>query len=165
MTLQKKEYSRLQDDLERLASDPGLDAEIKVTVHQIDTGLHAQVNGDQTGWAASIIKVPVLVAAAREISEERLHLDEKIRIDHRFTLDPTDSISRLPEGTPVRVAELLEFMIVASDNEATNVLANRLGIQNINEHMWVLGLNRTMLGHLLCSNVPLSQTYTNLLTG
>jgi hypothetical protein len=45
-------------------------------------------------------------------------------------------------------------MIVASDNEATNVLADRLGIQNINEHMWELGLSRTMLGHLLCFNVP-----------
>jgi beta-lactamase class A len=48
-------------------------------------------------------------------------------------------------------------MIVQSDNEATNILANYMGIEEVNNRIWNLGLNKTMLGHLLC---PGAQRYT-----
>jgi beta-lactamase class A len=138
-----------------------LAGEVKVSVHDIPTGLAASVKGDRPGWAASVIKLPVLVAAAREIEEGRLSLDEPLLIDHRFLLDPADSVSRLPAGSRLPVRDLLDLMIAASDNEATNVLADRVGIDRVNAVSWGLGLSRTMLGHLLCRGVPRHASHFN----
>jgi beta-lactamase class A len=146
----------LQRDLEEvIARLKGvLDAEVKVSVHDIPSGAGADVDGGRPGWAASIIKLPVLVMVARAAVRGDLALDDLLTVDHRFVLDPTDPVSRLPAGTRVPVEALLDRMIVDSDNEATNILADRLGIERINGTAWDLGLERTMLGHLLCRGVP-----------
>jgi len=147
---------RLRRALEAAAArvEGPLAGEVKASVHHIPAGIAASVKGDRTGWAASIIKLPVLAAAVREMEQGRLDPDEGLPIDHRFVLDPTDLVSRLPAGSRVTVAELLDHMIVLSDNEATNVLADRIGIGRVNEVARDLGLRRTMLGHLLCRGVP-----------
>ena len=146
----------LRKDLEETAErlEGPLAGEVKVSIHDIPTGLAASVKGDRPGWAASVIKLPVLVAAAREIEEGRMSLGETLLVDHRFVLDPMDAVSRLPAGTRLPVRDLLDHMICASDNEATNILADRIGIGRVNEVAWGLGLARTMLGHLLCRGVP-----------
>ena len=148
--------NRLQNDLEAVVAglQGELDAEVKVSVHDVTSGLAASVNGREPGWAASIIKVPILVVITREIEEGRLTLATELTVDHQFTLDPTDYVSRLRDGARITVQELLEHMIVASDNEATNVLADHVGVERTNEVMGELGMHRSMLGHLLCHNVP-----------
>ena len=132
----------------------GIDADIKVSVYDIKTGLKANANGKRTGWAASIIKLPVMISTLQEIEKGNLSLNTKLKKDSKYTLEYCDMISTLQEGTPVPIKTLLEYMITASDNEATNMLADEIGIQKINRSMWDLGLKRTMLGHLLCPNVP-----------
>jgi len=136
------------------AKEGGLEAEVKVALHDIPTGNNLSINGNSIGWAASIIKVPIMISILNAIEEGKINFETKLRATREFQLEPFDYTSRLPEGTSVSVSDLLYHMIVESDNEATNILANRIGIESINRNMRSMGMKRTMLGHLLCPNVP-----------
>jgi len=154
----RKKSENLRKDLEETIQDfkvMGLDAEIKLGVYDIKTGLNVSINGNKSGWAASIIKLPVMIATLQETEKRRILLKEELLVDHRFTLEQTDYVSMIPQGAPISVGELLFYMIATSDNEATNMLVDRIGgPQKVNECARELGLKRTMLGHLLCPNVP-----------
>ena len=112
------------------------------------------INATRPGWAASVIKIPVMIEVMRQVDSGEINLDDELVVDHRFTLEDFDPISRMPEGTKVPIDKLLELMIVVSDNEATNMLASHVGVQRMNETMQELGASKTMLGHLLAYNVP-----------
>ncbi len=130
------------------------DGEIKLSIYDIKTASSFDINGDSSGWAASIIKFPIMIAAMKEISNNNLNLEEKLIVDHKFTLERTDMISCIPNGALIPLPELVCEMIVNSDNEATNMIANRIGIETINNFMWDINMNNSMLGHLLCPKVP-----------
>jgi beta-lactamase class A len=132
----------------------GFDGEPKISVYDINTGVSYNIKGDSPGWAASIIKFPIMVAAMKEINQGNLGLEEKLAINHKFTLEQADLMSRLPNGELISLPELICEMIVHSDNEATNMIANRIGVETINNFMWDIDMNKSMLGHLLCPKMP-----------
>ncbi len=107
------------------------------------------IYGSRPGWAASTIKVPVMIAAFQEIDAGRLALDDGLEVDHRWTLEDYDPISLLPEGQLVSVLDLICEMIVFSDNEATNMLADYISLERINRCVEDLGTKSTMIAHLL----------------
>ena len=146
----------LQNKLEAKISivEDKLDADIKVGVYDLLTKEKAYIKGDQTGWAASVIKVPIMLAVAKEITKGNLDTMTELEVNHDFKLEEYDYVSRLPNGSKIKVFELLYHMITSSDNEATNILANEIGVPETNKAFWRLGLRKTMLGHLLCPGVP-----------
>ncbi|MFA5084002.1 MAG: serine hydrolase [Candidatus Paceibacterota bacterium] len=112
------------------------------------------INGNSKGWSASIIKVPIMIEVFNQISQGKLSLEDEIAANHRYTLEFFDPVSMAPDGTPFTVKRLLEYMIIRSDNEASNLLADRVGLENINKTSSRLGARNTMLAHLLAYNVP-----------
>lgn len=133
--------------------DSDFDGRPKISVYDIKTGAAYNMKGNSPGWAASIIKFPIMVAAMSEVSQGSLMLEERLAVNHRYTLEPYDTISLLPQGERVPIPELICEMIVNSDNEATNMIADRIGVPKINGFMWHMGMDKTMLGHLLCPRV------------
>ncbi|MBN2053095.1 serine hydrolase [Candidatus Woesearchaeota archaeon] len=107
------------------------------------------VNGNNIGWAASTIKVPVMIEVFNQAAKGIISLEERVEINHKHTLEKTDFISRLPANKKLDFWTLVYFMIVHSDNEATNILADRIGLENINNTCQELGAKHTMIGHLL----------------
>lgn len=156
----------LEQDLIETISDlnnsKDFTCEIKVSVYDINTKKYASVNENNLGWAASIIKVPVMVATLQEIEKGKLSLEEQLKTNHKFMLENYDYVSRLPDNSNIRVLNLLYYMIANSDNEATNILADKVGIEKINKMMLNLGMKNSMLGHLLCPNVPRYTSKFNL---
>jgi len=148
---------KLKENLEEFIKESarkGFKGEVKVSIYDIKTGLQVRVNGDIPGWAASIIKVPIMVTILEQIEARKLELGTKLEVDHKLTLEPDDYVSRLKPGVKLPVSALLHYMIVRSDNEATNMLASRVGVECINDTMSRLGMKKSMLGHLLCPGVP-----------
>ncbi len=130
-------------------------AELKVAFEDIKDGSRYAVAGNQPGWAASLIKIPVMIAAFQHCDAGKLSLEEELAINHTFTLDPNTEVSYREEGSTATIAELLNYMILASCNESTNMLAHRLGIPAINACMEQLGCPQTRMSHLLYRGAPL----------
>lgn len=148
----------LQKDLETTINDlnknHNIDAHIKVSVYDIQDKSDINVDGDKIGWAASIIKLPIMIALLEEIEKGNLNLSTNLKVDHKFALQENDPITLLPEGTEVPVEYLLDYMIVYSDNEATNMLVDKISIPTINQSMWDLGMKKSMFGHLIGFDKP-----------
>jgi len=93
-------------------------------------------------YAASTIKLAPLVAALRLVEAGTLTLDDTLVTrdtfesqvpeapDYRLVPDDVDH-GMPPAGTPMRLADVLERMIVVSSNEATNMVVERVGLEAI----------------------------------
>lgn len=111
---------------------------------------YVKINEDDIHFAASLIKVPVMVEVLKQAENGELSLDEKLVVDHQYPLDKADDVSRLKRGTELSIKELLLYSILNSDNEAANMLANRVTIPAVNKRMDDLGLHNTKMSHLMC---------------
>lgn len=97
--------------------------------------------------AASLAKLPILVELARQLAgpesaytwETRLEVPEEARV-------PSDGVlaNLSPELRPT-IHDLAHLMITISDNTASNVLLDLLGLDAINVSMRELGLKETRL--------------------
>jgi len=154
----------LKNSLESTISNlkENFEGEIKVSLYDINKGLEADVDGNKIGWAASIIKVPIMITTLQEIEKGNLSLLSQLKVDHKYTLEPYDYTSKLADGSFIPTYKLLYHMMVESDNEAANILANEIGIENINKSVQDLGLEKTMLGHLLCPRAERYMSQFNL---
>ncbi|MBR0597820.1 serine hydrolase [Sinanaerobacter chloroacetimidivorans] len=94
--------------------------------------------------SASLIKVPILIEAVRQIKSGELSPDL------RLTVKPEDKaafsvLQFLDSGNSYTLFDLLKLMIIYSDNTAANVLIDLLGMENVNGCMAELGLQETRL--------------------
>ena len=97
---------------------------------------------------ASSIKLTILLELMRQAQEGKLSLEEKHTLRRsEMTVDDTEPIlTMLGDGTvTLSLHDLAIFMVVLSDNTATNILIDRLGMDNINEGVTRLGLKETKL--------------------
>ena len=117
-------------------------AEMGVAVHHIESGEEVLINPDRPFPMASVLKIPVLVEAFRQLNEGRFRLDD------RWTLsDPQKNLGSgiLPffeAGLTPTLRDLLTLMIIISDNTATDMVIHRLGgPQRIEQTMHAFGLS------------------------
>ncbi|MGD0127733.1 MAG: serine hydrolase [Terriglobia bacterium] len=97
---------------------------------------------------ASSIKLTVLLELMRQAQEGKLSLDERhtLRRSEMTVGDTEPILTMLGDGTvTLSLRDLAIFMVVLSDNTATNILIDRLGMDNINEGVMRLGLKETKL--------------------
>lgn len=92
--------------------------------------------------SASLIKIPIMIQAFRQAGSGRISFDTVLPLHQ-----PVDggSFGEKPEGTPVTVRELVQHMIVESDNTCTNMLIDLLGMEAINEEIARQGMTQTIL--------------------
>lgn len=93
--------------------------------------------------SASTIKVPILLAALEEVRLGRLALDQMVPVPDSEVLEDTEVFER--GVAEYSLWELLYWMIVESDNTATNVVLDLLGFDAVNEYArTALGLKDTV---------------------
>jgi beta-lactamase class A len=97
---------------------------------------------------ASSIKLTILLELLRQAQEGKLSLDEKhtLRRSEMTVGDTEPILTQLGDGTvSMTLRDLAVFMVVLSDNTATNILIDRLGMDNINSGVMRVGLKETKL--------------------
>ncbi len=100
--------------------------------------------GEQRPYeAASLVKLPILVELYRRAEAGQLSLDEEMTFEERFRVGGSGEIGQGPAGTRWKLADLGRLMIVKSDNVATDMLLERLGMDSIQRAMKELGLEDT----------------------
>lgn len=139
-------HAKFESDLLRLASH--LDGVIGYAIKDLSTGERFDHNADLVFPTASSIKLAVLLELMRQDQEGRLSLAEKHTIRHS-ELPPGDTdpiLHMLGDGTAsMTLHDVATFMVVLSDNGATNILIDRVGMENVNAEIARLGLTQTHL--------------------
>lgn len=121
----------------------------------------AVVGGDRSwglNWnrvypAASTIKVAILVALAQALDAGRLTLTEQRRVDAETVVQGSGVLLGMQPGLSLPLADFAYLMIAVSDNTASNVLIDAVGLEQVQATIAGLGLktlalNRRFLGRL-----------------
>ncbi len=110
----------------------------------------AAIREEETVVSASTIKLPVLLCALQEVMDGRLSLDQFVPVGEGNYCDDTEVFREEYRTDGASLKEMLYWMIVLSDNTATNAVLTLLGFDTINAYCEKLGLkassaNRKML--------------------
>jgi beta-lactamase class A len=125
-----------------------LDGVAGYAIKDLNTGESFDLNENLVFPTASSIKLTVLLELMRQAQYGTLSLDDKhtIRRSETTVGDDEPILSMLGDGTvTMSLRDIATFMIVLSDNSATNILIDRLGMDNINSEITRVGLRETHL--------------------
>lgn len=106
-------------------------------------------NGDIQYSAASLIKLPILLEGFRQIQDGKLNPNEIISVPPAEKVGGAGVLSHLSHHSKVTIHDLLTLMIIVSDNTATNLIIERIGMTAVNEMCKRLGLKQTRLNRKL----------------
>ncbi len=128
----------------------------------IDLPTHSiQINGDAIHSAASLIKIPILLAGFRQMEEGKFSLNEKVMIPKEEHVGGAGVLSALSDNISLTIEDLLTLMIIVSDNTATNLIIDRLGSNSIHSFCGSLKLKHTKLNRKLMDNKAMEQGINN----
>lgn len=135
-----------------------------VVFDDLASGTHWEHQPDEPFYAASLIKVPIMVEAFRQAEAGRLDLDREHLTWTRADQVGGDGVVRLlTPGTLLSVRDLMTLMIVVSDNAATNLLIDRLGRDAIRDSLAYCGMTHSSFYNKL-SVVPAERQGSNTVT-
>ena len=95
--------------------------------------------------AASIIKLPILVECFNQINKRIVNKDDIFITKDKDKVPSCGALTYMRENLKVKLEDLYTLMIILSDNYATNMLIDKLGIDNINKTIKNIGLRNTVL--------------------
>ena len=108
-------------------------------------------NGERAGRlehatfpTASAIKLAIVYELFKQAEENRVNLDDTLTLERTMAVGGTGVLVEM--GTPtLSIRDYAVLMVTLSDNTATNVLIDKLGMDRIAARMQGLGLNGTRL--------------------
>jgi beta-lactamase class A len=127
----------------------GLRGHVGLYYKDLGGGQCFAVNENDVFLAASIIKVPMLVAAWAMIERGQVRLTDETVITDGEKAGGCGCFSLLPGDIPVTIEGLLNTMTALSDNTATNKLLSLYTLEAFNRAFEALGLAHTSLARFL----------------
>jgi beta-lactamase class A len=116
----------------------------------MDNGNYADLNGTQVFPAASIIKLPILVAFFQDVDAGKIRLDETLTMRPEMMASGSGEMQFLRPWRKFSALYTITQMIVISDNTATNIIMRRLGGPTVvNQRFRSWGLSQTMIRNWL----------------
>lgn len=103
-------------------------------------GAAVEFQADLPLVAASVIKVPIMVEAFRRFGEGTLDPDMEVEIRPEHKKPSCGALTYMHDGLRVTVLDLVTLMIIVSDNTATNLMIDILGVEPVNRTMEKLGI-------------------------
>jgi beta-lactamase class A len=134
--------TRLEQQIEALAKVT--DATVGVSALHIESGRSVSVRGAEPFPMASAFKVPIAVQIMTMVDEGRLSLNKMVTLSPQDLHPGSGTLSDLffHPGVSLSVANLMELMLVISDNSAADLMLREAGgAAAVTERMRQLGLN------------------------
>jgi beta-lactamase class A len=116
------------------------DAHMGVAMRHLEKGDEINIDADESFPMASVLKIPVLVEAARQMDAGKFTLDDRWELTVAEKNLGSGVLTFFDDGLMPTVRDLLTLMIIISDNTATDMVINRLGKEKITQTMRDLGL-------------------------
>jgi beta-lactamase class A len=126
--------------------DRGLDGVMGVAIVDLTDGHKYLLHANDVYPQASSIKICVLAELFRQAQQGKLKLTDLYTVNASDLVQDSDIMGGLTPGiTQITLRDLATMMVVVSDNSATNVLIDRVGMDNVNAFLKAQGLRDTRL--------------------
>ncbi|HEY1188645.1 MAG TPA: serine hydrolase [Gemmata sp.] len=119
---------------------------VAVAVKHLKTGEEFYLNADEPMPTASLIKLPIMVETYWQAKEEKVALDKKLTLTKGDKVPGSGILtSHFSDGATFSLRDAVRLMIVFSDNTATNMVLDQIGIPSTNARMDQLGFKNTKI--------------------
>ena len=141
---QKLLWLKLETSIQEI--DQHLDGVMGVAIDDLTSGEHYFLHEDEVFAQASSIKITVLANLYLQAQQGKLKLTDLYTVTASDLVPDSDIMNGLTPGiTRITLRDLATMMIAVSDNSATNVLIDRVGMANVNAMLDSLSLTHTRL--------------------
>ncbi|MGQ9455093.1 MAG: serine hydrolase [Armatimonadota bacterium] len=142
----------------------GCGGSVSVAVRNIENAVDISIDEREVMSSASIIKVPMLVEALRQVRDGELDPDMEIVLADEHRVRGSGVLRYLHTGTRLTMMDLLWLMIVVSDNTATNIVMDIIGIENVNRTLRAMGYADTRLSRKMYDWAAIEKGLDNVCT-
>jgi beta-lactamase class A len=133
----------LEAQLEKIAAAHA--GVVTLFARNLKTGQTAALKPDELVKTASVIKLGILLDAAEQIRSGKARFEEKLVLEKPNQVQGSGVLGLLDTPLTLTLRDTLTLMVVLSDNTATNLAIDRLGLAHINGTIQAAGLKNTYL--------------------
>ena len=154
-----EKYTEWKKEIEKIISQ--VEGSVCINFYDLNKNNVFSINGDKKVLSASTIKLLILAELMKKISENKFSLSDTIMIADSMKTGGDGVLKELNTGHHFTLKELATLMIIVSDNQATNILIDFLGMENINQLGKELDLKETFLGRKMMDAEARKKGYDN----
>lgn len=132
-----------------------------VTCASADGSWSVDVSGDKPFVSASIIKLAILGTLLDQAQSGALSLDDMVTVSPSDMVGGTGVIQASGAGGSYTYRQLAAYMIQDSDNIATNLIIDAVGMPAVNEYASEIGLTQTVLNRRMMDFAAGDENYTS----
>ncbi|MEO8499985.1 MAG: serine hydrolase [Vicinamibacteria bacterium] len=133
---------RLKSSIERITR--GVNATWGIYVRCLETGEEISINADQQMDTMSVIKIPLMAEIFEQLKTGTFKLTDKYTLSAEDIRPGTGTLRSMDPGAVMTVKDLITYMIIVSDNTATDVLYRMVGgPEVVTKRMEAYGLKST----------------------
>ncbi|WP_432356977.1 serine hydrolase [Sporosarcina sp. UB5] len=114
--------------------------------------------------AASVIKLPILIESFRLAEEKKLDLNKAIHIENQKKVAGTGVIYYMTESNVYSYRNLLELMMIVSDNTASNIALKTVGMDRVNQLSVILNCQNTKIERNFMDTEAIANGFENSTT-
>lgn len=107
------------------------------------TGETAHRHGHEVVPSASTRKIAIMMAALKAVNEGKLSLEQPVTIQARYQDNDSGCFQHLRPGFTIQLYDVLVMMIIVSDNTCTGMVADLVGLDQINALCRSIGMQGT----------------------
>jgi beta-lactamase class A len=119
--------------------------DIALFAENLKTHETVAISPDMPVQTASVIKLAILYEALKQVRSGKAHFDDKITLTASDQVAGSGVLLFFDAPLSLTLKDVLTMMIVMSDNSATNLVIDHLGLENIDAQIAKLGLKDTYL--------------------
>lgn len=137
---------RLKTAIERITGS--VNATWGIYLKCLETGEEVAINADRQMDTMSVVKIPLMAEVFEQVKAGRFALTDRYTLDAADVRPGTGTLQRMDPGAVMTVKDLITYMIVVSDNTATDVLYRMVGgPEAVTKRMHAYGLVSTIAPH------------------
>jgi D-alanyl-D-alanine carboxypeptidase (penicillin-binding protein 5/6)/beta-lactamase class A len=119
---------------------------VAIAVKHLTTGESYSLMGDQPMPTASLIKFPLMLEVYLQVMEGKLKLTDLVTLREKDKVPGSGILKyHFSEGATFPLRDAVRLMIAYSDNTATNLVLDKIGIDSTNKRMAAWGLPETRI--------------------
>src|SRR5215475_4709938 len=135
---------KLASEIEEIANSH--DGVMRVAIKDLTTGEEILINDQLSFPTGSSIKIPILIELHKQAAEGKYKLTDQRWVERQDKVGGSGVIVNFGDHTSqLSLSDLATLMIALSDNTATNMLIDQVGMANVNRTLDELGLKQIRL--------------------
>ncbi|MBM3935120.1 MAG: serine hydrolase [SAR202 cluster bacterium] len=128
-------------EMDKVAS--GFKGRMGFYIEDLKSGAVHMYNPDQRFPTASVCKVPVMIELYRQVEAGKLSLDDRRMLRDDISSHGTGMLKLMVDQPEFTLRDYCRMMISVSDNMATDMVIDAVGLENVNKTVESLGFSNT----------------------